>query len=267
MSRNRVWAALAVLSLSVFPIGCVQEVPPQPIEPAAAAVEAAPEPGASRAETADGEPESGEQLPPGHPPIGGEPALPPGHPPVGGEPAMPVGHPPVGGEAAAPMPFSEGKLRAPGVSFDLPEGWLPQTPASSMRFAQCALPGEAGAAELVVFYFGPDQGGPAAENIARWAGQFTAPDDPSQPATAETESFQQDGLQVTVVRVQGTYTPIAMGPMMPAPAPRAGQALYGVIVEGGPRGSVFVKVTGPAATLAAQREALDTFARSARKAG
>ena len=37
-------------------------------------------------------------------------------------------------------------------------------------------------------------------------------------------------------------------------------ALYGLIVEGGPAGTVFVRITGPKATVQAQQEQIETFA-------
>ncbi len=58
-----------------------------------------------------------------------------------------------------------------------------------------------------------------------------------------------------------------MGPFAPPQAPRPDQALFGVIVEGGPMGSVFVKVTGPEATIQSHSEALSAFAGSALLAG
>ncbi|MBN1475429.1 hypothetical protein JXA47_01610 [Candidatus Sumerlaeota bacterium] len=151
-----------------------------------------------------------------------------------------------------------------GITFDLPETWVAETPSSSMRLAQMRLPGEAGDAELAVFCFGVGQGGPIQANIDRWLGQFSNPDAPGMPVESITDSTERNGLTVHTVTAQGTHTP-GMGPMMAPGDPLPGYALYGVIVEGGTEGTVFVKITGPEATIDAHRSALEAFAASARR--
>jgi hypothetical protein len=152
--------------------------------------------------------------------------------------------------------------RHAGVVFDVPESWVIETPSSSMRLAQMRLPGEAGDAELTVFCFGAAQGGPIQANIDRWLGQFSNPEAPGMPVDSMTESAERNGLTIHTVTARGTHTP-GTGPMMAPGDPLPGYALYGVIVEGGPEGTVFVKVTGPEATIDAHREALEAFGASA----
>src|SRR6185503_10900471 len=75
------------------------------------------------------------------------------------------GSQPVGSSA----PAAPSKLPAAGdVSYKVPEGWAVEKPTSEMRLAQYKLPKAAGDAEdalLVVFYFGPGQGGTTQANI------------------------------------------------------------------------------------------------------
>ena len=78
---------------------------------------------------------------------------------------LPPGHPPLDSSDSA------GRL-----AWDLPEGWEVQDPATRMRIAQYRVPGPAGDAECIVFYFGAGQGGDPLANARRWAGQFTLPD-------------------------------------------------------------------------------------------
>lgn len=185
---------------------------------------------------------------------GSVPALPPDHPPL--DTGMSLGmDPSVSAEA------TEGGFIAAGVQFTVPQGWVEETPASSMRLAQYSLPGEAGPAELTVFCFGPGQGGSTQANIDRWVGQFSAEGGPAEP---EITTSERDGLTITVVKVTGAFTPGSMGMMAPAQEPIADAALHGVIIEGGPQGAVFVKVTGPRTTIEAQAEALEAFTQSAR---
>ena len=51
-------------------------------------------------------------------------------------------------------------LLAPGLDYDVPDGWETVQTSSRMRLAQWALPGDGDeAAEVVIFFFGPGQGG------------------------------------------------------------------------------------------------------------
>lgn len=152
-------------------------------------------------------------------------------------------------------------LTVAGLIFDLPPGWIAEQPSSMMRLAQYRLPGDAGAAELTVFSFGPGQGGDVQSNIDRWVAQF----EPSvTEAVSDVQSFDKENLKVWVVKARGNYIPTAMGPMAPAENPKAGQALFGLIVEGAPQGSVFIKIIGPEETLRAQDDNLQAFAKSVR---
>jgi len=123
-----------------------------------------------------------------------------------------------------------------------------------------------GPAEMTVFCFGPDQGGPVQMNIDRWVAQFENPDVPGGQVPSEVTSVQQGGLEVSVVTAQGNYTPTQMGPFAPPQPPVADAALHGVIAAGGSQGTVFVKITGPRTTLEAHADALKAFADSVRLA-
>lgn len=159
---------------------------------------------------------------------------------------LPPGHPPVEG-AAAPASGGGGEL-----TWTTPEGWKEQAPSSSMRRAQYEVPGAAGAAECVVFYFGPGQGGDAASNADRWASQFTKPD--GTAASAKTSPLQGGSVKVLLVEVAGTFRAGSMGGG-PAPSSRPGFMLLGAIAEG-PDANWFFKLTGPERTVQAQRAAL-----------
>lgn len=172
-------------------------------------------------------------------------------------------------EPAPPQPKAAqpatgvGTLAAAGLVFTVPEGWQKRAPSSSMRLAEYGLPGSGGEAELTVFSFGRGEGGDAAANVNRWIGQFTAPG--GGAAEHATRKMEADGLSVTIVEATGTYTPTAMGPMAPRSEPRPDQRLFGLIVEGGPEGNVFVKVTGPQATISEQEARLSALAAGVRK--
>lgn len=157
-----------------------------------------------------------------------------------------------------PPPAGSGQGRT-GLHWTVPEGWLSGEPSSQMRKAQYRIPGEAGDAECVVFYFGPGQGGDARANAERWAGQFTQPDGRASTEVMKTESLDVNGLNVMWVEVKGTYK---ASPMMGGSAePNPGYMLFGAIASG-PDANWFFKLTGPEATVEANRSAFDAMVRS-----
>jgi hypothetical protein len=168
---------------------------------------------------------------------------------------------PISSHAATidPTPNSQqaaGAVAAAGtIDFDLPKAWQSQTPSSSMRLAQAAIPGAAGPADFAVFYFGPGGGGPVEANINRWVGQMQGASKP------EPETFETNGYKVTWLDVKGTMKPSQMG-MGPAKA-MPGARLFGAVVEG-PGGPWFFKAQGPDATLAPQRGAFVAMMKSVR---
>lgn len=193
-------------------------------------------------------------------------ALPPGHPPTE-SPALPPGHPPISTPAAAPAAtvIESGPVSVAGLTLTPPENWIAEQPDSAMRAAQYKLPGDAGDASAVIFYFGAGQGGDAAANVARWVGQFKNPADAATPAVSESSATERDGMKITFVRVTGTYAPSPMGPMAKPEPPMEDAAMRGYIIEGAPGGSVFLKVTGPTSTVDAHAEAIDAFVAGAKR--
>jgi hypothetical protein len=168
------------------------------------------------------------------------------------------------GEAVPPAPMAQ--VTTPGaqdgqpmpVAFDLPPGWERQPPSSSMRIAQATIPGDGGPGELAVFYFGPGGGGGVDANLERWIGQMQVEAGGPEP---RRDRFQVGDFAVTTVEVAGTLMPSGMGSGPDTPQP--GSLLFGAVVEG-PGGPWFFKATGPAATLAAQREAFIAMLRGLR---
>lgn len=182
-------------------------------------------------------------------------------------PAMPAGAPGMSMGMPAPVDRSRviattGSLVASGIGFMIPEGWQPETPSTPVRLAQYRLPGPGGDAELSVFSFGAGQGGTPQANIERWVSQFRADDATTSSQPAEVAEHEAGGLRVYLVKTWGTYTPTAMGMGGGASQPLPNYALFGLVVEGGPEGLLFVKVTGPKPTIEAQTKNLESFATS-----
>lgn len=149
------------------------------------------------------------------------------------------------------------QLAAAGLTFTPPKEWKPVATSSSMRVAQFALPhasGDSQDAELVVYYFG-GSGGTVEANIERWIGQMQQPD--GTPSNARRESRTVNGMKVTLVDVSGTYT-AEMSPGSSQRYNNAGYRLRAAVIETG-NGPYFIKVTGPAKTIAAHEASFEAF--------
>ena len=245
--------ALTAAACSKEPQLNVQSAPQESTAQAAPAAQPAPAQGATA-----GTPQ---ELPPGHPSV----ALPPGHPPAGGMAGgMPGGMPGGMGASGIALPpvDPQGGLGAAGLVWDAPKSWVAQPPANPMRRAQYKVPGAAGDGELVVFYFGPNQGGPPLDNAQRWAMQFAQPDGADPLSALKTRNGDIHGIPALFVETTGTYNP---GTRSGAPAAaKENWALLGVVAEGGDA-NWFFKFTGPKATIDAERAAFEAMIGSIRR--
>ncbi len=175
-----------------------------------------------------------------------------GMPPAGGE-GGPSGQ--MMGQQVAPPP-ADAEL---GIAWKVPASWS-TLDARSMRVATYGITargGDSEGAECAVFYFGPNQGGGAEENLDRWVGQF---EHPSQP---ERTTGEVAGMKLWRVHVLGDYL-APSGPMMQSTGTKNGFALLGAIVEG-PNGRVFFKLTGPKKTVDAAKGEFEDMLKSVHK--
>lgn len=133
------------------------------------------------------------------------------------------------------------------LAASVPDGWVEEEPASSMRLAQYRLPGDgAGDAVLAVFHFGSNQGGSVDANIDRWYGQFSQPDGGDTKARSRRWQRQVGDIRVELVEIKGTFSP-GMG-MGSQDGPQPDYAMLGAIALA-PTGMYFFKLTGPEATV------------------
>ena len=148
------------------------------------------------------------------------------------------------------------------LTFAAPAGWKTVPTSSSMRVAQFTLPraaGDAADAELVVYYFG-GSGGTVEANIERWLGQMQQPDGKPSKAVAKRDSRTINGLKVTLVDVGGTY----VAEMTPGARERHNSPnfrLRAAVIETS-NGPYFIKLTGPAKTVAASEKSFEAFLAS-----
>lgn len=125
-----------------------------------------------------------------------------------------------------------------------------------MRRAQFKVPGAGGDAELVVFYFGPGQGGDPMSNAVRWASQFKKADGSSAHDQLVTNEAEYGGMKTLMVEVEGTYTNT-----MVSQETFDGYMLRAAIVEG-PDANWFFKLTGPRDTVVENMDEFDSFLSS-----
>lgn len=153
------------------------------------------------------------------------------------------------------------KVSVAGIVFDAPSRWQKQEPASSFRVAQfsvLARSGESG--EVVLFYFGKDQGGDVPTNISRWLGQLTGPD--GTPVNGDVAKRMANGLSITQVTAYGTYSGgMAMAGVPPVAKPNYG--FSGGILETA-QGNIFIRFVGPDGVVKSNLESFSKFLDSAK---
>lgn len=152
-----------------------------------------------------------------------------------------------------------------GISFDVPAGWRRFAPGSSMRVAELGPPraeGDTTDSTLVVTYF-RGGAGTLESNIDRWLGQMLdASGAPTPRERARIEELTISGHKATVVDVEsGTYKDT--GPMA-ATTPTVEHARLLAAQLEGPEGAYFFKLTGPAKTVGAARDAYLAMLKSAK---
>ena len=132
-----------------------------------------------------------------------------------------------------------------GYDFKAPSDWKSSPPSSKMRKAQFSLASSSASdgngGEVVFYHFGQGGAGGVKANVDRWMKQFENP----QGQSVKSETI--GGTKVTYAEAHGTYlSGRPFGPKTPNP----GYAMLAAIIEG-KQGAIFVKMTGPRQTVAA----------------
>lgn len=141
------------------------------------------------------------------------------------------------------------------IAYDLPEGWRAVAPTRD-RLVNMRPAGHPEAECYLSFL--PGDGGGLAQNVNRWRAQLGAPAlDAAAVAALPTHALL--GRQAALVEAEGTFTGMGTTPA------RAGFQLLGLAVSE-PEGSLFLKFTGPAEVVGAERERFLAFATSLRLA-
>jgi hypothetical protein len=145
------------------------------------------------------------------------------------------------------------------LKFTTPPGWQSREPSSTMRVAEFVLPGPPGAsqdAELVIYYFG-GSGGSVDANIKRWLSQMQQPDGRASGDVAVRGERTVNKLKISTLDVAGIYV-AELRPGSGEKTNSPGFRMRTAIVET-PRGPYFIKLVGPAKTLATWNDAFNSF--------
>lgn len=146
------------------------------------------------------------------------------------------------------------EAKAAGIKWWVPSAWEvgpPRPMRVGTYFAQ-PVADDTEPAEMKVNFFGAGQGGNVAQNIKRWEGQFTAATDSLAKGQAAVIDTMVNGVKTTLVELSGVFLSSA-SPMSTVFTRKHGFIMFGAIVLA-PEGPVFFKMTGPAATMEANRE-------------
>ena len=171
------------------------------------------------------------------------------------------------GTASVPNPQSNvAQSNSPATGelrYKAPDGWVKEQTTSSMRVAQYKLPKTEGDPEdalLVLYFFGPTQGGAVQANIDRWISQMQQPDGSASKDKARTDTSTVNGLKITSVDVSGTYT-AEMAPGTPSQRNDTNYRMRAAVIET-PRGNYFLKLVGPAKTMGTWEQSVTDFVKS-----
>lgn len=153
--------------------------------------------------------------------------------------------------------LAQGPLSLLGYTTSVPTGWTTREPSSSMRLAEYVIPTSQGSAEVVVYFFGPSQGGTTDANLARWKSQFS---NPAGGAVFEKVSRDSSAVSpLTVAEYRGTYAR-GIGAGSAPEAARPNNTLLAVVAETH-KGTLFFQLFGPQAAVDAARASYMTFVR------
>lgn len=153
-----------------------------------------------------------------------------------------------------------------GLTSKAPENWKMQQPSNKLRTYQAVVPkvdGDKEDAELVIFFFGANGGGSTEDNIARWKGQFIAPEGKTLDEASKLEKYKVGkGADVVCLDISGTFK--SKNPPFSPTAKEERKPNYrrfNVIFDTD-KGAYFITLTGPAKTMAKNKEAFDSWIKA-----
>jgi hypothetical protein len=171
------------------------------------------------------------------------------------------------GAEKAPLPASHPPLDAvmKPLVFTAPAGWASEKPGSAMRREQYRLAKQGqdtADATVTVLVLPAKEGGPVEGNLERWASQFSQPDGKSSREVMKQSTRKLGPSNVIDIDLSGTYivNEAMMGGSKVYNEPNWRMLLSWIQ---SPTGNYYVKIVGPAATVAHWESSFQTFIASA----
>ncbi|MEM6916782.1 MAG: hypothetical protein AAF491_09475 [Verrucomicrobiota bacterium] len=141
-------------------------------------------------------------------------------------------------------------------TFKFGDPWIRQQVTSPMRAGQLTYDHEElDDVDVILYYFGEGQGGGTQANIDRWIGQFEGTPE------STTEEVDVGDRKITLLTAKGTFMESSGGPFSGNKTPRPNYTMLAAILPSD-KGAVFLKLTGPDASVEAMSEAFMEFAKS-----
>ncbi|MDF2377724.1 MAG: hypothetical protein P1U81_15915 [Verrucomicrobiales bacterium] len=143
-------------------------------------------------------------------------------------------------------------------TFSFGEPWIRQQVTSPMRVGQLTYDHADENLEdvdVILYYFGEGQGGGTQANIDRWIGQFEGTPE------SKTEEVDVGDRKVTLLTAKGTYMESSGGPFSGNKTAKPNYTMLAAILPS-EKGAVFLKLTGPEASVEAMKEAFIEFSKS-----
>ena len=151
----------------------------------------------------------------------------------------------------------------------VPGKWQSQPPAGQFRVAQLIIPkaeGDQTPAMLIGFHFGKNGGGGVDENFKRWMGMVRQPDGRDSEKAARRDLKRQGTLRIHTLDLSGTYLERPF-PASQQVTERPNYRMLAAIVETtgpGGDGPYYLRLVGPAKTVAAAKPGWDALLQSLR---
>ena len=149
-------------------------------------------------------------------------------------------------------------IKVSEFTFSFAKPWVSKPVASAMRAGQFIYDHEdekLADVEMVIYFFGPGQGGGIQANIDRWIGQFEGKPE------SKTEEKEMGDKKVTLLTAKGTYLESMGGPFSGNKTAKPDYTMLAAILPS-EQGDVFLKLTGATKSVEAMGDAFMKFTAS-----
>jgi hypothetical protein len=147
----------------------------------------------------------------------------------------------------------------------VPEGWKPAETKNALQIYRFTLPhakDDKSEAELVIFHFNEGSGGSVEDNVKRWKGMILPPEGKKIDDVSKLDKFKVGVAAIAVIDVEGTYL-ARERPFDPSSKTekKPDYRLLGIVFEI-PKDAYYMRMTGPAKTVAEHKKAFDEWLKN-----